>query len=202
MRESPPNRLVLATANRHKVEELRAILAPLGALDVRSLLDYPDFPKVEETEDTFEGNARQKALACARHTGLLSLADDSGIVVDALGGRPGVLSARYAPSGEEANRRLLAEMRAVPDGRRQARYVAVMALAWPDGRCVARTGTCEGEIARAPRGRGGFGYDPVFWLPDRGRMMAELAPEEKNAVSHRGRALEVILPILTEALRG
>ena len=199
MSSSPSKCLVLATANRHKVEELRAILAPLGALELRSLLDYPGFPTVAETEETFEGNARLKALACARHTGLLALADDSGIVVDALGGRPGVLSARYAPSGEKANRRLLSEMRDVPDGRRQARYVAAMALAWPDGRCVVRTGTCEGEIARAPRGRGGFGYDPIFWLPDRGRMMAELAPEEKNAISHRRRALEAILPILKEA---
>ena len=193
-------RLVLATANRHKIEEMRCILAPLGPIHIQSLLDFPDFPEAGETETTFEGNARLKALACARHTGQLSLADDSGIAVDALGGGPGVRSARYAPTSEERNRRLLEAMRDVPDGRRTARYVAAMALAWPDGRCIVRLGTCEGEIARAPLGQGGFGYDPVFWLAERGRMMAELAPEEKNAISHRGRAIRAILPDLTEAL--
>ncbi len=193
-------RLILATANPGKAREIRDMLAPLDGLAIESLLDHPGFAAPEESEATFEGNARLKALACARAFGALSLADDSGLAVDALGGRPGVLSARYAPTSADRNAKLLEEMRGVPEERRAARYVAAMALAWPDGRCVAREGRCEGRIALAPRGEGGFGYDPVFWLPERGLTMAELSDEEKNAISHRGRALRAILPDIRLAL--
>ena len=192
--------LVLATANAHKVEEMKSILAPLGVIEILSILDFPDMPEIEETEKTFEGNAILKAEACAEHTGKLSLADDSGIVVDALDGRPGVFSARYAPTSAERNAKMLGEMEGVPSGKLTARYVAAMALGKPDGRTIVRLGKCEGEVAVAPRGESGFGYDPIFWLPDRERTMAELSEQEKNAISHRGRAIEAILPDLREAL--
>lgn len=194
------NRLFLATANAHKVVEMRAILAPLGAIEICSLLDLPEAPDIEETETTFEGNARLKAVFCAELTQCLSLADDSGLVVDALDGRPGVYSARYAPTAAQRNAKLLDEMEGVAEDARSARYVAAMALAWPDGRCVVREGRCEGRIALAPRGKEGFGYDPVFYLPDRDKTMAEVTDDEKNAISHRGHAIQAIMPDLKAAL--
>jgi XTP/dITP diphosphohydrolase len=195
-------KLVLATNNPHKVEELRAILAPLGAVELRDLSDYPEFPAAEETADSFEGNARLKAVACAGFTGHLSLADDSGLVVDALGGRPGVLSARYGPTAEARNRRVLEELVDRPPAERAARFVAVAALAWPDGRAVLRRGECHGRIADAPLGAGGFGYDPIFLLTEFGMTMAEIGEERKNRISHRARALQAILPDLRNALFG
>ena len=181
-------RLVIATKNQGKLREVRAVLKGLP-YEVVSLEAYPDAPDVEETGDTFEANAVLKATECARHTGELTLADDSGLVVDALDGAPGVLSSRFAPTDAERNAKLLDLMKDIPDDRRTARFVCVIAIAEPDGGARTCEGRVEGVIARAPRGTNGFGYDPVFYLTDLGKTMAELSPDEKNAISHRGRAL-------------
>ena len=159
--------------------------------------------RMEETGATFEENAVIKAKGAAQYTGLLTLAEDSGLEVDWLGGAPGVYSARYAgPSQDEAacNELLLANMRGAAEGSRTARYRAVMALASPDGALRLTSGACEGRIGFAPRGSGGFGYDPLFILPDRDVTMAELTMEEKNKISHRGIALGKMLPILMNML--
>ncbi|MCK6529127.1 XTP/dITP diphosphatase [Myxococcota bacterium] len=181
-------RVLLATRNPGKVRELRALLAGEG-IEVLSAGDVPGAPDVPETGATFRENALLKAHALAA-PGLLAVADDSGLEVDALGGAPGVRSARYAgePKDDARNsRRLLDELEGVPDEGRAARFRCALALV-ADGQEAVFEGTCEGRIAREPRGVGGFGYDPVF-LPDGGtRTMAELSDAEKNAISHRGRA--------------
>jgi XTP/dITP diphosphohydrolase len=195
-------RLLLATRNAHKVKELRQML---GAREDIEILDAAAFPAVSdppETEETFLGNAAAKALHYAQATGLLALADDSGLVVDALGGRPGVYSARYAPTDAERIARVLGELAGVGAGRRSARFVCAMALASPGGLVAATVGTVEGQIAHEPRGGGGFGYDPIFHVASHDRRLAELTMEEKNAVSHRGRALRAMLPVLVAALKG
>lgn len=191
--------LLLATANRGKLRELREML---GGLDVLGLADVGilDLP---ESQDSFLGNATQKATEAARRTGLPCLADDSGLCVDALGGAPGVYSARYAGrhGDDAANRDLLLErLREVPDARRTARFRCVLVLADPAGALgagvLSEQGACEGRIVHAPRGDGGFGYDPLF-VPDGGSLtMAELSPHEKHALSHRGAALRAVLPRL------
>ena len=187
-------RLVFATRNAGKVRELEALAT---GLEVVSLAAFPELPEVEETEDTLEGNARLKALAVARGTGLWSLADDSGLFVDALGGAPGVHSARYAPGADGVRiRKLLQALEAVPTGGRGAAFRCVLALAAPDGRVVLESGECRGEVLTAPRGTGGFGYDPVLLLPDLGRTMAELSLEEKGRISHRARAFTRMRPHL------
>jgi XTP/dITP diphosphohydrolase len=187
-------RILLASGNRRKAAEIAAILAAgAGAsLEVLTLADFPELAVPEETGRTFLENARIKARAGAAATGLPTLGEDSGLCVDALGGAPGVLSARYA-EGDDAARwgKLLLELDGVPAGRRMASFVCAAVLALPDGSEEVVEGRCEGEIATAPRGSGGFGYDPVFLLPD-GRTMAELAPVEKDAVSHRGIALRLL----------
>ncbi|MBI3270797.1 MAG: RdgB/HAM1 family non-canonical purine NTP pyrophosphatase [Planctomycetes bacterium] len=192
-------KLILATRNLHKVEELRHLLAELS-VDVRSLAEYPAAPEVEESAPDFEGNALLKARAASRATGEWVLADDSGLEVDALGGRPGVLSNRYAGvagDSERNNALLLRELADVPDGRRTARFVCVAALAAPDGRAWTFRGTCEGRIGRAPRGARGFGYDPLFLLPDREISFAELDLAAKNLLSHRGAALAKVRERMT-----
>lgn len=154
--------------------------------------DFPGCQEVEETEESFEGNALKKALAVAAFTGLPALADDSGLEVDALGGAPGVRSARYAGEGAsdaENVEKLLHEMRGVPDEKRGARFVCVIALAQPDGRAEIFRGGVEGRIGGTPAGIGGFGYDPVFYPEGHGRTFAEMSPKEKDSMSHRGRAL-------------
>lgn len=188
--------LLFATTNPHKVEEVAAILAPLGieVVGLDTLEERP--PEPVEDGATFADNARRKAVAYARATRRHVLADDSGLEVDALGGGPGVHSARYAGTGATRaerdaanNRRLLEALRGVPDERRGARFVCVLVLAAPDGRVLAETrGTFEGRIAHAPRGANGFGYDPLLELTGEGRTSAELEPAEKNARSHRGAA--------------
>jgi XTP/dITP diphosphohydrolase len=187
-------KLVFATRNAGKVRELQELVG--GAVEVASLREHPEAPEVEEDAETFEGNARKKALAAAVATGLPALADDSGLCVDALGGRPGVRSSRYV-AGTDRDRylALLEELRDVPDERRGAAFVCALCLAFPDGRTVVEHGRCEGRIGRAPRGEGGFGYDPVFVLRD-GRTMAELEPGEKSAISHRGAAFARMKPHL------
>jgi len=194
--------LLIATSNEHKVHEIREILDPLGLelvslADIRLGDDTPgeEIPEPVEDADTFEGNAAIKALYYAAATGMVCLADDSGLEVDALGGRPGVYSARYAGvDGSRAERdaannaKLLRELEGVPEAQRTARFVCAMALADPEGNILATTrGTFEGRIGFVARGANGFGYDPLLVLED-GRTSAELAPEEKNGRSHRGAA--------------
>ena len=188
-------RLLFATTNKGKLAELRALVG--DALEVVSLADVPPVPEPEETEPTFEGNAELKARAYARATGLPALADDSGLCVDALGGRPGVLSARYA-EGDDAARytRVLRELDTVGEGARGAHFACALSLALPDGTVRTEVGRMDGVIARAPRGTNGFGYDPVFLVPELGRTLAELTKEEKSARSHRGAAFRKMRPHL------
>ncbi len=201
-------KLLLASRNAGKLAELRELIAPLGAR-LLSPADLPGFVEAEETGATFGANARQKAVLAARHAGLFTLADDSGLEVAALGGEPGVRSARFA--GEhgdtEANNRLLLERLAdVPDERRDARFVCALCLARPDGEVAAELeGEARGRILRAPRGAAGFGYDPLFLFteagqPGCGRTFAELERAEKSLVSHRGRALRALAAGLSELL--
>jgi XTP/dITP diphosphohydrolase len=183
--------LALATRNPGKVRELRALLSGL-AVDLRTLEAFPQIPPLPETGDTFAANATSKALTVARLTGHVALADDSGLEIDALGGAPGVASATFLGPGAtdaERNRWVLQRLRGLPDSRRTARYRAVVAVASPDGIVRTFEGTCEGRIARDPRGIEGFGYDPIFFVPAYRRTMAELTPELKNRVSHRAAAL-------------
>lgn len=189
-------KLLFATRNPGKVLELQALAT---GLDVLSLADVSGVPEVEETEDTLQGNARLKALAAARGSGLWALADDSGLFVDALRGAPGVHSARYAAGGD-ADRvaKLLRQMERVPDGQRGAAFRCVLALASPAGEVTLAEGECRGQVLRMPRGSGGFGYDPVLLLPELGRTMAELTLEEKGRLSHRARAFERMRPTLTD----
>ena len=191
--------LVLATRNADKVTEIAALLAGLD-LRLRSLADYPEIGEIEEDGRTFAENAVKKAATVALATGELALADDSGIEVEALGGRPGVLSSRYAPTPRERNERLLAELAGMAPERRGARFVCVAALADRQGHAVARTGACSGRIALEPAGEGGFGYDPIFLLPDRGLTMAQLTREEKNRISHRGEAFRAIRAVLEKVI--
>ncbi len=200
MSKRPMDEVLVATGNPHKIEEIRAVLAPLG-LRVLGLDDCGgDFPEPVEDGATFEANARIKAVAYARMTGRAALADDSGLEVDALGGAPGIFSARFAGVGttraerDAANNRLLLErLRGVPSERRTARFVCAMCLAEPDGSVVAETrGAFGGVIVDAPRGANGFGYDPLLYLPELGCTSAELSPEAKNARSHRGHATRLM----------
>lgn len=189
--------IVLATHNKGKVAEIGAILSNLQPdLEVVGLDAFPEIGDIPETGNTFEANALQKAEAVTRATGLTALADDSGLEVDALHGAPGVMSARY--SGENAtdetnNQKLLKALQDVPEGQRRARFKCVLVVLTPEGRKLTAQGTWEGEIARAPRGDGGFGYDPLFVDPELGRTSAELSSQEKNARSHRGRALKSLI---------
>lgn len=192
--------LLLATGNPHKAQELEALLAGTS-YRLRTLNDFPHLELPPETGTTFQQNAAIKAEAAAIATGLLTLADDSGIEVDALDGAPGVYSARYA--GEEKNdyannQKLLAALAALPVASRGAQFHCVIALAQPGQATRFCEGICRGEILQAPQGEGGFGYDPLFFLPQLGKSMAQLTPEEKNAVSHRGKALRKAVLLLQE----
>ncbi|REF37655.1 RdgB/HAM1 family non-canonical purine NTP pyrophosphatase [Thermasporomyces composti] len=195
--------VLLATHNRKKLDELRRILRPLVPdVKVLGLDDVPPYAEPAETEPTFEGNARLKAQAAVRHTNLPSLADDSGLCVDAMNGMPGVLSARWAgrqPGRPREYELLLDQLADVPDERRGAAFVASVVLVLPDGTEHVAEGRLTGRIAREPRGQGGFGYDPVFIPDGESRTLAEMTPEEKDAISHRGRALRRIAPILAKA---
>lgn len=193
-------RVLLATANAGKVAELRRILTPYGLELVGIDGAYEPGP---ETGATFEDNALAKAREAVRHTGLPAVADDSGLAVDALNGMPGVLSARWAGRHGDDRRNLellLGQLQDVPDERRGAAFVCAAAYALPDGREGAVRGELRGSLARAPRGSGGFGYDPVL-VPDGGcRTTAELAADEKDAISHRGQAFRALAPLLAAAL--
>jgi len=187
-------RIVFATTNAGKLAELSELLGP--EWQVSSARDFPEVGEVDETAETFAGNAELKARAWCAATGLLSLGDDSGLCVSALDGRPGVRSARYAPTDVERNQKLLAELEGVEPARRTARFECALCAVWPSGRIEPARGVCEGRIGLAARGEGGFGYDPVFELPN-GRTMAELTRAEKATVSHRGAAFRALVTKLS-----
>jgi XTP/dITP diphosphohydrolase len=199
-------RVLLATHNRHKVVELARILRPLlPEVEVLDLDDVPAYDEPAETEPTFEGNARLKAAAALAHTGLPSLADDSGLCVDALNDMPGVLSARWSglPRDDRRNVALLLDQLAdVPDERRGASFVACMVLLLPGGAERVVEGRCPGRIAWKPAGEGGFGYDPVFVPDGESRTYAQLPDDEKDETSHRGRAVRQMAPLVAAALAG
>jgi XTP/dITP diphosphohydrolase len=198
-------RLMIATRNAGKQREYEQLL---GTPAIGIALCWPQEMglalDVAENGATYMENARLKALAHAQAAGLWSLADDSGLEVDALSGKPGVHSARYGGSGAsdaDRYRLLLHRLEGVPWVERRARFRCVVVLAAPSGETYAAEGVCEGMIAQEPKGQHGFGYDPVFYLPDHGRTMAELSPGVKNRVSHRGRAVGAMLPTLNQVLR-
>jgi XTP/dITP diphosphohydrolase len=198
--------IVIATTNEGKLNELRALLGdlPVQLLSVTDVLG--DKPAISEDGVTFDQNASVKARTISRATSLYALADDSGLEVDALGGRPGVRSARFAherATDAENNAALLRELEEVGDEGRGAKFRCVLALAspWAPDHVETVEGSCEGFIARAPRGSGGFGYDPLFIVPELGgRVMAELSEDEKNSVSHRARAVRALRPVLARLL--
>jgi XTP/dITP diphosphohydrolase len=196
--------ILVATTNPGKVRELRALLG--DAVEWKSLADFPGVEEVKEDGTTFAENARKKALGYARATGLWTLADDSGLVVDALGGAPGVNSARF--SGERAQgvdrkvvdrrnmEKLLSLLQGVPAEKRTARFTCCLCLASPEKILIETRGSLEGSITEEPAGTGGFGYDPVFLVPHLGKTVAQLGEEEKNAISHRGNAMRRLKPLL------
>jgi len=196
------DRIVLATMNPGKIREITAAYAALP-VQFLSLADFPEIGELAEQGASYAENAAGKAFAVARATGLVALADDSGLEIDALSGNPGIHSRRFLGMGAtdaDRNARILTLLRDVPDALRTARYRAVVAVALPDGSVRTFEGTCEGRIGRAPRGRGGFGYDPIFLPDETGRTMAELPVDVKNRVSHRGRGLRAAEPYVAAVL--
>ncbi len=197
-----PTPILLATRNAHKAAEIAAMVKGLD-FQWKSLRDFPEIEEVEEDGSTLEENAAKKALLPARESGLWAMADDTGLEVDALAGAPGVRSARYAGPGadyEANNSKLLSALEGTRE--RSARFRCVIALASPAGQVVMEQGSIEGVIAAAPRGRSGFGYDPLFLLPSLGKTLAELSPEEKNRLSHRALALGRMRPHLERLAAG
>jgi XTP/dITP diphosphohydrolase len=195
---SKPKRVVLATRNQGKVREFNKLFAQLGWEGI-SLAEFDDVPEVIEDGDTFEANAIKKAVEISTYLNLPAVGDDSGLEVDALEGRPGVYSARFAgehASDEDNWKKLLHEMSDVPEEKRTARFRCTLALVEPGGEPLIATGSCEGIIAREPAGTNGFGYDPVFHLPAMNKRMAELSSEEKNQISHRAMAMQQLLEVL------
>lgn len=195
--------ILIATANAHKLEEISQTLD--AEFELVSLREFPEIKMPEETGITMAQNAQLKAQHGAKHSGLICLADDSGIEVDALGGLPGVLSARWiSGSDQDRTRALLKKLETVADENRTARYRCAICVAFPDGKIIETEGTCEGKIARAPRGENGFGYDPIFEITDAtgaGReyseqTMAQVPPQIKAEISHRARALQAVREIL------
>lgn len=183
--------LLVASGNKGKIAEIAGILD--GCVErLYSLADFPTVPEVVEDGETFEANARKKALSAAQATGIPALADDSGLMVDALGGRPGVFSARFAGEGSsdaENNRKLLRELEGVAGEKRTAAFICVVALCFPDGSSKIFHGELKGVLLEQPRGSGGFGYDPLFLVPECDKTLAELGMDIKNGISHRGKAL-------------
>ncbi len=184
--------LILATGNPHKAEEIQESLKDTG-IHILTLKDFPDAPEVEEDGETCQDNAIKKATAIAAFTGHWALADDTGLEVAALGGRPGVYAARYA--GEHATyedncHKLIQELQDVPEEQRGARFITVMALADPQGKTQVVEGVLEGKITKSFQGTQGFGYDPVFYVPQENKTLAEMSLNEKNQISHRARALQ------------
>lgn len=195
-------RVVLASRNKGKIRELREMLAESG-IEVLSLADFPELPEIEEDGETFRENAIKKATIVAAATGLVTLADDSGLEVDALGSQPGVLSARFAGihGNDSANNALLLDkLQGIAESSRTARFRCVIAIADPDGRTETCDGFCEGVIGFSTKGAGGFGYDPLFFIPELGMTMAELPEETKNRISHRAKAMQQAIAILPDFL--
>ena len=183
--------MVVATRNKGKIREIRKALKGLG-LRIYALSDFPDVPEIEEDGKSFTENALKKARFYSKYFGKLTIADDSGLEVEWLKGLPGIYSARYAGKGASArenNQKLLNEMEGISLSKRGARFKCVMAMVSPDGREAIAEGSCKGRIGFEEKGRRGFGYDPFFILPKYGKTMAELSLEEKNKISHRGKAL-------------
>ena len=195
------DKLIFATGNAGKMKEIREILGRPG-LTILSQKEAGITSDAEENGTTFEANALIKARAVAAQTDALVLADDSGLEIDYLNGEPGVYSARYGHKNSDAERieYLLSNLKDVPAEQRTAKFVCVITCLWPDGRKIVARGECPGEILFAPQGTGGFGYDPVFFLPELGKTYAELTPAEKNAISHRARALQAFCRIYQEEL--
>lgn len=196
-------KMILATKNKGKIKEFQALVQGMP-IELLSLEDVPDMPDVLEDGCSFQENALKKADAIAKHTGITAIADDSGLEVDALNGAPGIHSARYA--GEKATdqeniKKLLKALNGLPMEKRTARFRCVIAVCTPRGRHITTEGTCEGAIALEPHGFHGFGYDPIFLLPDRNCTMAELEPGIKNLISHRAMALEKLKDILPAFLK-
>ena len=189
--------LVISTGNAHKIGELHELLEGIP-FEMRSLKDYPFVISAEETGDTFKANAILKAVSVAQQTGELSFADDSGLVVDAIDGRPGIYSSRYAENDTARIQRILTELKDIPTDKRTARFVCSIAIASASGQLWTVEGSCEGLIDFSPRGDNGFGYDPIFLFPQLGKTFAELSAQEKNQHSHRSHAVRAILPILLE----
>ena len=198
-------RIVLASRNKGKIRELHELLAESGiAAEVLSLADFPELPEIEEDGATFQENAMKKATIVTAATGLITLADDSGLEVDVLGGQPGVMSARFAGShgNDRANNALLLDrLQGVAESHRTARFRCAIAIAAPDGMIETCDGFCEGVIGFAPKGEGGFGYDPLFFIPEQGMTMAELPEGTKNRISHRAKAMQQAIAILPGFLR-
>ena len=201
-RENPPKAVVLATRNKGKIREFTAAFEELG-FEVRTIDDIVDVEEPEETGSSFMENAELKAMYYAEACGLPCVADDSGLEVDALGGAPGIYSARYAGShGNDGdnNKKLVAELAEVPIEERKARYVCALVWANPDGQLVRATGTCEGIIQLEPMGKGGFGYDPYFYIPKLKTTMANISMEQKQSISHRGKALRALVEQLQQTI--
>lgn len=192
-------KLVIATKNPGKVAEITQIIENTD-IEALSLESFPDMPEVVEDGHTFMDNALKKARETARFTGMPALADDSGLEVEALDGRPGVYSARFAPTTEERNAKLLGLLSDTPDEQRTARFVCALALAAPDGTEWTTTGICPGVITRKSKGKLGFGYDPVFFYEPLGKTFAEIHRDEKNKISHRGLALAAFRKAVNEGL--
>jgi XTP/dITP diphosphohydrolase len=190
--------VVVATRNKGKIREIRKALKGLG-LRIYALSDFPDVPEIEEDGKSFTENALKKARFYSKYFGKLTIADDSGLEVEWLKGLPGIYSARYAGKGASArenNQKLLNEMEGISLSKRGARFKCVMAMVSPDGREAIAEGSCKGRIGFEEKGRRGFGYDPFFILPKYGKTMAELSLEEKNKISHRGKALRKLRKII------
>lgn len=196
--------VVLASKNRHKLQELHRILESHGLeIDLLGADAFPDLPDIAETESSFAGNALLKAREIARITGLPAIADDSGLCINALNGMPGIFSARWSGNhGDDAGNvaLVLAQIGDVPDARRGAAFHCAAAIALPDGTERVVEGTVEGTIIRESRGTGGFGYDPIFIPIGKRQTLAEIPSEEKDAISHRGRALEALAPVIAGLL--
>jgi len=204
LQETPCFEIVVATRNAGKLKEIAAILAVESAKFL-SLKDFPEIPEIVEDGNTFAENALKKARTVARLTGRTSVADDSGLTVDSLHGRPGIFSSRYAgenASDEDRYRKLLKEMEPIPEGKRGGAFVCAAAVASPGGDGEVVEAIWRGTITFAPRGANGFGYDPVFFIPEMNMTVAELDPAVKNKISHRAQALEKLKHILPKYLSG
>ncbi|MEH6954031.1 XTP/dITP diphosphatase [Neobacillus drentensis] len=194
--------VIIATKNPGKAKEFEHIFSA-RCIVVRTLLDYPEIPEVEETGVTFEENAILKAEAVSQALGKMVIGDDSGLMVDALEGRPGIYSARYAgePKNDQNNTdKVLSELKGLPEEKRSARFYCALAVAVPGQEPMTVSGTCEGRILEERRGTNGFGYDPVFYVPEKGVAMAELSSDEKNKISHRANALKKLDVVLDSIL--